>query len=336
MRLIAIAEEAWAGGRAVAEEVARLTDFRFVGPEEMAERLAERGLRAPWEDGSGPLFAPGEPAAAPAAALRELAVDLLSRDELVAWGWGAELLFRDDPGTLTVRICAPWDRRLARCAATSGLDEVEAARVLVADEERTRRWLSRCFGADSLPAAQFALTVRSDRMDLRAVAELIVHAADAVDAGLAAEDEADPPARAPRGAAPGLAPAGTEEPIPAEAAAGPRFAHPSEAELARLLDFYQIAWLYEPKTFPLRWDADGHVTEAFTPDFYLPELDLYLELTTLKQSLVTKKNRKLRRLRELYPEVRVKVIYGRDFRHLLRKYGWAPEADAGPDEGTGE
>jgi len=100
-----------------------------------------------------------------------------------------------------------------------------------------------------------------------------------------------------------------------------RFAHASEAELARILDFYQVAWEYEPRSFPILWNLDGAVVESFAPDFYLPELDLYLELTTLRQSLVRKKNRKLRRLRELYPMVRIKLFYGKDFRALLLKYG---------------
>jgi hypoxanthine phosphoribosyltransferase len=101
----------------------------------------------------------------------------------------------------------------------------------------------------------------------------------------------------------------------------PRFAHDSEAELARVLDFYQVAWRYEPDTFPLSWSPSGAVVESFAPDFYLPELDLYVELTTLRQSLVRKKNRKLRLLRQLYPEVRIKLLYMRDFRALMVKYG---------------
>ncbi len=99
------------------------------------------------------------------------------------------------------------------------------------------------------------------------------------------------------------------------------FAHESEREFAAILDFYQIHWEYEPRTFPLRWDADGKVVESFTPDFYLVDHDLFIELTTLKQRLVTKKNRKLRLLRELYPEVQIKLLYGRDFRKLMAKYG---------------
>lgn len=101
----------------------------------------------------------------------------------------------------------------------------------------------------------------------------------------------------------------------------PAFAHASEAELARILDFYDVRWAYEPDTFPIGWSLDGEVVESFSPDFYLPDLDIYVELTTLKQSLVRKKNRKLRRLRELYPDVRIKLFYARDFRQLLLKFG---------------
>ena len=105
------------------------------------------------------------------------------------------------------------------------------------------------------------------------------------------------------------------------------FAHPSEEEFAQLLDFYHIEWVYEPRSFPLRWEGD-RVTEMFTPDFYLPGLDLYVELTTLKQSLVTEKNRKLRRLRELYPEIKITLLYKRDFDRLLAKYGLGPLAQS--------
>ena len=101
----------------------------------------------------------------------------------------------------------------------------------------------------------------------------------------------------------------------------PRFAHASEAELARILDYYDVRWEYEPRVFPIRWNLDGQVIESFAPDFFLPDLDLYVELTTLKQSLVRKKNRKLRRLRELYPMVRIKLLYAKDFKALLLKYG---------------
>ena len=101
----------------------------------------------------------------------------------------------------------------------------------------------------------------------------------------------------------------------------PAFAHASEAEMARILDFYRVRWEYEPHVFPILWNLDGAVVESFSPDFWLPDLELYLEMTTLRQKLVRKKNRKLRRVRELYPDLRIKLFYARDFRALMLKFG---------------
>jgi hypothetical protein len=102
------------------------------------------------------------------------------------------------------------------------------------------------------------------------------------------------------------------------------FAHNSERQFARLLDFYRVEWEYEPTAFPIEWDAAGNAVQHFRPDFYLPGFGLYIEITTLNQRLVTKKNRKVRRLRELYPDVRIKVLYQRDYLSLLAKYGLEP------------
>lgn len=110
--------------------------------------------------------------------------------------------------------------------------------------------------------------------------------------------------------------------------ASPAFAHASEAELSRILDFYAVRWQYEPHVFPILWNTEGDVLESFAPDFYLPDLDLYVEMTTLRQKLVRKKNRKLRRLRELYPDVRIKLFYARDFRAMMLKYGRLALAEA--------
>ncbi len=99
------------------------------------------------------------------------------------------------------------------------------------------------------------------------------------------------------------------------------FAHASEQEFARFLDYYRIRWVYEPVAFPLAWE-EGHATEMFAPDFYLPEHNLYVELTTMKQSLVTPKNRKLRLLREMYPDVNIKLLYRKDYQQLLAQAGY--------------
>jgi len=101
------------------------------------------------------------------------------------------------------------------------------------------------------------------------------------------------------------------------------FAHPSEEDFARILDFYGVTWEYEPQSFTLR-EEDGRVAEAFTPDFFLPGLDLYIELTTLKQSLVTDKHRKLRMFQERYPDKQIKLLHKSDYLSLLAKYGFGP------------
>jgi hypoxanthine phosphoribosyltransferase len=114
----------------------------------------------------------------------------------------------------------------------------------------------------------------------------------------------------------------------------PSFAHASERVAAEILDHYGIVWQYEPRSFPLDWDAKGKVLSWFTPDFYLPEYDFYIELTTMSQKLVTKKNRKVRRLKELHPDINVKVLYQKDFRRILQRFGIAP-VDIPHSEGGG-
>jgi hypothetical protein len=108
------------------------------------------------------------------------------------------------------------------------------------------------------------------------------------------------------------------------------FAHASERQFARLLDFYQIEWAYEPRSFDLEWDRQGNVIQQFTPDFYLPAWDLYIEITTMNQKLVTRKNRKVRRLLELYPDVKCKVFYQRDYLSLVTKYGLEDQRSSEP------
>ncbi|MEX1018978.1 MAG: hypothetical protein WDZ49_04930 [Litorilinea sp.] len=108
----------------------------------------------------------------------------------------------------------------------------------------------------------------------------------------------------------------------------PRFAHPAEAMLARILDYYGVEWIYEPRTFALEWDKAGNVTLAFSPDFYLPQEDLYLEVTTLRPQLIRHKNRKMRRMQELYPNVNIKLLKRQDIRDMMIKFGLENEAQA--------
>lgn len=106
----------------------------------------------------------------------------------------------------------------------------------------------------------------------------------------------------------------------------PVFSHAAEEAFATILDYYGVVWQYEPRTFPLEWDEKGAVTEAFSPDFYLPQQDLYIELTTLRPKLSNKKNRRMRRMKELYPHINVKLIKRKEIRDLLVKFGLDDQA----------
>ena len=126
-----------------------------------------------------------------------------------------------------------------------------------------------------------------------------------------------------------------QEPVAMEPSNQPqevRFAHQSEEEFARILDFYHIRWEYEPKSFVIERDEAGNPVRSFTPDFYLPDQDLFIEITTLKQSLVTKKNRKLRQLREIYPEVNIKLLYASDYNKLIEKFTASKQRQAAEPE----
>jgi hypoxanthine phosphoribosyltransferase len=104
------------------------------------------------------------------------------------------------------------------------------------------------------------------------------------------------------------------------------FAHPVEEEFAKILDFYKIRWEYEPRTFDLEWDKDGNVAMAFAPDFYLPDQDVYIELTTLRPSLANQKNYKQRRMAELYPDVNLILLKRKDLRNMMVKFGLDQQA----------
>ncbi len=106
-----------------------------------------------------------------------------------------------------------------------------------------------------------------------------------------------------------------------------KFAHPAEEMFARILDYYGVRWIYEPRTFELEWDSSGKVTLAFTPDFYLPDQDLYVELTTLRPQLSTRKNKKMRLMQELYPQINIKLMKRREMRDMMVKYGLYEQAE---------
>ncbi|MBM3748334.1 MAG: cytidylate kinase-like family protein, partial [Acidobacteria bacterium] len=260
-----------------------------------------------------------------AEAVLSIAARLATEHHLVVLTEGAELLFRGFPGVLRVQVGGPESRRIGTLMLERRLDRPAARQLLRTLEAEQKAYRQRRFGRSTAPASLFDLVLNSETLDPEQLAQLIeaaVRVRGLLEQGLlsaAAEAHLQFRARL-KLSKHGIVPPGTAS-LQAK-----RFSHPSEEIFANLLDFYRVAWEYEPRSFPVAWDTDGKVLESFTPDFYLPEFDLYVELTTMKQSLVTRKNRKVKLLRTMYPHLNIQVFYQKDFENLIFKYGLTERA----------
>jgi len=262
----------------------------------------------------------------PGRAYASLATTILARvateHHLVYCAVGGELQARHFPGMLRVHIVAPENVRIGNLMLDHRLERAAARQLLLELEAAGRAERKAKFGKSKATADLFDVVLNAESLTSEQMAELIetaVHTAGLEERGYlspAAEQQLQFQMRL-KLARFGIVPAGhatLRKKI---------FANASEEMFACLLDFYRIAWEYEPRSFPIQYGVDGRVLESFTPDFYLPEFDLYLELTTMKQSHVAKKNRKVRLLRDLYPHVKIQVFYQKDFENLVFKYGLA-------------
>jgi cytidylate kinase len=266
----------------------------------------------------------GESAEIPDRAYPSLVTSILARlateHHVVYCAVGGEVQARHFPGMLRVHVVAPETVRIGNVMLDHRLDRPAARKLLLEMEALDRADRKAKFGKTKATAELFDLVLNSEVLNAEQMAGLIETAVNS--AGLKERGYLSPAAEAQlqfqmrfRLSRYGIVPPGNIT------LRKKMFANSSEEIFANLLDFYRIAWEYEPKSFPVQYDADGSVLESFTPDFYLPEFDLYVELTTMKQSLVTRKNRKVRLLRELYPHLNIQVFYQKDFENLVFKYG---------------
>ena len=309
MALIAVSGQAGCRFEEVARLAAQRLCFELVTQSRMTSLIGEEF---------------GAEAVIPDNAYSDVVASILGRiateNHLVFCAEGAELLYSHFRGMLRVRVVAAEPVRVGNLMLDRRIDR-PAARKLLRDLEAAERAARKAkFGLATLPPHLFDLALNAESLDTDQMVELVAHAAGAthlaergylsrlVEAQLQFQMRL-------RLARHGIVPPGKAR------LHQKTFAHQSEQTFASLLDFYRIAWEYEPRSFPVQWDRDGKVAEAFTPDFYLPEFDQYIELTTMKQSLVTRKNRKIRLLKELYPHLNIQCYYQKDIENLIFKYG---------------
>lgn len=303
----------WGEPGSQVEEIARLAAqrlrFEFVNEAKLRELITE-------EFGSETAI----PDRAYAAAVVSLLARLGTQSPIVLCAPSAELLCQVFPDVLRCYVVAPESRRIGTLMLEHRLERPAAKQLLAQLEQAQKAVRRKRFGRSRIQPAEVDLMVNAEHLDCDAIAALLEKAAqsrgllDAVLLSAAVEAQIQFQTRLK------LAKYGIH---PAQKVAWKRkpFANASEEIFANLLDFYRIAWEYEPRSFPIQWDEHGRVIEAFTPDFYLSEFDLFVELTTMKQAHVTKKNRKVKRLRQLYPHINIQIFYQKDFRDLIFKYG---------------
>ncbi len=311
MALLTISGEPASRWEEVAHGAAQLLKFELVTAARLEQWIAEEF---------------GE-AVIPDRAWRAAVVSILARiaveHHVVIALPGAEALFQPMPMLLRIGVAASEARRVGNLMLDRRLERPEARKMLAELDGEWRASHRARFGRARASSEAFDLTFNAESMEAHQMAEVIraaVCARGLAEQGLlssAAEAQMQFQTRLQL-ARHGIVPAGRANLKRAT------FGHPSEELFANLLDFYGIQWQYEPRSFPLQWDKDGNVTEAFTPDFYLPEFDQYIELTTMKQAHVTRKNRKVKLLRAIYPHVNIQVFYQKDFQDLVFKYGLSP------------
>ena len=305
MALLTISGEPASRWEEVAHATARLLSFELVTEARLAQWMTE-------EFGDVKI---------PEKAWKAAAISILTRmateHHLVIAVAGSESLFNPLAMLLRAGIVSPEARRAGNIMVDQRQERPSALKTLAGLDTEAKHLRKSRFGR---AIRTFDVVLNMESMDAPQAAEILRAACCArklVDYGLfsgAAEAQMQFQTRLQL-AQHGIVPAGHAN------LKRVNFGHPSEQMFANLLDFYRIEWEYEPRSFPLQWDKDGKVMEAFTPDFYLPELDLYVELTTMRQTLVTKKNRKVKLLRAIYPHVNIQVFYQKDFQDLVFKHG---------------
>ena len=310
MGVITISREFGSGGETVAQLVAEKASFLLINKKFILEGLAAYGVAEPKLVSDEKLDPESgfEQHRDYLGALHDFIYDLAIRHDLVILGRGGHLLFQDYPPALHVRIIAALNRRIERVMNQYNISAATAHRLVKEQDRQKKSYYRRLFNVNWADLRRFDLVLNSGQISLEDAADLILAAyrihGEPKQLSAAADSEHE------------------ERSLHAgEERADGRFMHPSEQQFTRMLDFYQIRWEYEPKTFLLEWDSEGHVLEAFAPDFYLPDQDLYVELTTQRPRQAWRKNKKIRRMQELYPEVKVKLINRQGINSLLNKQG---------------
>ncbi len=222
-------------------------------------------------------------------------------ENAIMLGFTSGLILINHPHAIHLNVVAPLALREKRLLAQKGATPEKVKARLKAADRQTKRNAQVLYGAETYDPFLYHLTVNTGKVSVDAAVEMAAglykdHTAHEFLYNSAIEDGR----------------------VKQRREVSTLMKNDSETAFAKVLDMYHLRWIYEPKTFPLEWNEEGQVTLGFSPDFYLPDYDLYLELTVMNPKYASDKHKKARLLEELYPGTRVEVVYRRDFEHLLR------------------
>lgn len=228
--------------------------------------------------------------------------DFTSSQDAIIFGLGAQIIFAHAPDALHVKIMASREVRLKRIMQMHNLKKQEAERFLELTDRKHKRYISVIYGEDWAEPSLYDITINTDSISKEQGASFLEY--------IALNRQV---------------PELDEESIGQETEKTVDFMHPSEEEFAKILDMHEIEWQYEPRTFPVKWDAEGNVIQAFSPDFYLPKFNTFIELTTMDQKYVSEKKKKVKLLKKLYPGTNINIVFKNDFNNLLKRFNMYEE-----------
>ncbi|MEZ4357197.1 MAG: cytidylate kinase family protein [Eubacteriales bacterium] len=217
-------------------------------------------------------------------------------------GFASQVIFKCNKDAINIRIMAPHDIRITRIKKQYHVSASEAEQILLQTDKKHKKFVYTLFQADWTDPSYYDMILNTGGVSVDECVSSIIALFKERELRIKIEKEQE------------------ESNIINNISEVPIFKNTSEKEFAQILDMYQIEWKYEPKTFPVEWDAEGNVTSAFSPDFYLTKFDTYIELTTMNQKYVTEKNKKIKRLNQLYPGINIKIVYKKDFYSLLERF----------------
>lgn len=225
--------------------------------------------------------------------------NFISEKPAVIFGLGAQIIFANHPAAIHVKIIASDEVRTNRIMKTHNMEKKDAERFLELTDRKHRRYISTLYQKDWSDPTLYHLTLNTDFLSIDEAASLLHYTVQNKQIPHISLSEP----QLEKGNKPTL------------------FKHPSEEEFAKILNMYGLEWEYEPRTFPIKWDTEGNVILAFSPDFYLPKFDTFIELTTMNQKYVSEKKKKVELLKKLYPGTNINIVFRNDFNTLIKRFG---------------